>query len=129
MIRTLTLSSQMMLVALPAFAVDARIAKQLEKLDPNTRIEQACDTEAMNRISADKGDFKADKVIAYTFAEPVLEGDSIAAPGAVFRSRGEWYRLSYTCTTGPKRINVRSLDYEIGKLVPHSAWREHYLYD
>lgn len=116
-------------VATPGFAVDARIARQLEALDPDTRLEQACDTEAMARISAGKGGFKADKVIAYTFAEPERQGDSLSAPGAVFRSRGEWYRLSFSCLTGPKRINVRSFDYEVGSIVPHDEWTQNYLYD
>lgn len=116
-------------IATPGFAVDARITRQLEALDPDTRLEQACDTEAMARISAGKGGFKADKVIAYTFAEPEREGDSLNAPGAVFRSRGEWYRLSFNCLTGPKRINVRSFDYEVGSIVPHEEWTENYLYD
>ncbi len=119
----------LLLASFPAFAVDARIERQLEALDPDTRLEQACDTEAMARITAAKKGFKADKVIAYTFAEPVLKGDSLKAPGAVFRSRGEWYRLSFTCSTGPRRINVKSFDYQIGSIVPHAAWTENYLYD
>ena len=35
------------LAASSALAVDPAIKKQLEKLDPATRLEQSCDTEAM----------------------------------------------------------------------------------
>lgn len=119
----------LLLASFPALALDARIERQLEALDPDTRLEQACDTEAMARITADRNGFKADKVIAYTFAEPQLKGDSLKAPGAVFRSRGEWYRLSFTCATGPRRVNVKSFDYQIGSIVPRAAWTENYLYD
>lgn len=119
----------LVLASFPAFALDARIERQLEALDPDTRLEQACDTEAMARITAARKGFKADKVIAYTFADPEMEGDSLKAPGAVFRSRGEWYRLSFTCATGPRRVNVKSFDYQIGSIVPRADWTQNYLYD
>ncbi|MGO8381525.1 DUF930 domain-containing protein, partial [Rhizobium ruizarguesonis] len=57
-------------LAAPDFAVDPAIKKQLEKLDPSTRLEQSCDTEAMSRIKKDSTGFKPDKAIAYTFKDP-----------------------------------------------------------
>lgn len=116
-------------VVAPAFAVDPAIKKQLEQLDPATRLEQSCDTEAMSRISGDKTGFKADKVIAYTFKDPVSGDNSLEAPGAVFRSKGDWYHLSYNCITGPQHINVRELQYQIGDKVPREKWQKYYLYD
>ncbi|KQV63985.1 DUF930 domain-containing protein [Rhizobium sp. Root1220] len=116
-------------LAAPAFAVDPAIKKQLEKLDPSTRLEQSCDTEAMSRINNDKTGYRPDKVIAYTFKDPVASDDRIDAPGAVFRSKGDWYHLSYTCITGPQHINVRELEYKIGEKVPREKWAGYYLYD
>ena len=116
-------------IATSAFAVDPAIKKQLQKLDPSERMEQSCDTEAMKRIGSDKTGFKPDKVIAYTFSDPAMNSDSMNAPGAVFRSKGDWYHLSYKCTTGPKHINVRSLSYEIGEKVSRDSWKQYYLYD
>jgi hypothetical protein len=63
-----------------AFAVDPAIKKQLEKLDPATRLEQSCDTEAMSRINKDETGYKPDKVIAYTFKDPVPSDDRLEAP-------------------------------------------------
>ncbi|QFY59455.1 DUF930 domain-containing protein [Rhizobium grahamii] len=116
-------------LAVPAFAVDPAIKKQLEKLDPATRLEQSCDTEAMSRINSDSTGYKPDKVIAYTFKDPVPSDDKLEAPGAVFRSKGDWYHLSYTCITGPQHINVRDLQYKIGDKVPREKWEKYYLYD
>ena len=116
-------------LAFPAFAVDPAIKKQLEKLDPATRLEQSCDTEAMSRINKDETGYKPDKVIAYTFKDPVPSDDRLEAPGAVFRSKGDWYHLSYNCITGPQHINVRELNYEIGEKVPREKWDKYYLYD
>jgi hypothetical protein len=116
-------------IATSSFAIDATIKKQLQKLDPSERMEQSCDTEAMRKIGADKNGFRPDKVIAYTFSDPDMGENSIHAPGAVFRSRGDWYHLTYNCVTGPKHINVRSLDYKIGEKVPREKWTKYYLYD
>jgi hypothetical protein len=116
-------------VATSAFAVDPAIKKQLQKLDPSERMEQSCDTEAMKQIADKKDGFKPDKVIAYTFSDPDMGENSIKAPGAVFRSKGDWYHLTYDCETGPQHIHVRSLSIEIGSKVPREDWGPHYLYD
>ncbi|MDE1995603.1 MAG: DUF930 domain-containing protein [Rhizobiaceae bacterium] len=116
-------------MATSALATDATMKKELEKLDPSERMEQACDAEAMKRIGTDKTGFKPDKVIAYTFSDPGMAPDSIDAEGAVFRSKGDWYHLSYKCTTGPQHIHVRDLSYEIGEKVPRDSWQKYYLYD
>jgi hypothetical protein len=126
----LAASAIVLLAAWPfaAHAIDTRIKAQLLKLDPKTRLEQACDTEAMIRIR-DDGDYRPDKVIAYTFRDPVYGADSIKAPGAVFRSKGEWYHLSYSCETGPKHVHVRDFAYEVGNKISRESWSKYYLYD
>ncbi len=112
----------------PALAMDQSLVRQFEKLDPQTRLEQRCDTEAMERINADKSTFKPDKVIAYTFAEPVMKEDKMKAPGAVFRSKGEWYKLKFKCLTDAEHLDILSFEYKIGELVPHESWDEFFLY-
>lgn len=111
-----------------AFAIDQAMVRQFEKLDPRTRLEQRCDTEAMERITQGKNSFKADKVIAYAFSDPTIDKTRIEAPGAVFRSKGEWYRLAFRCRTETDRIGIVSFSYQIGARVPKDQWRAHYLY-
>lgn len=108
---------------------DARLNQQLMRLDPDTRLEQTCDTEVMFRINREQKAFSVDKVIAYTFRAPTAEDNVIKAPGAVFRSRGEWYHLAYECKTGPRHLDAQSLVYTIGQKVSKSQWASHYLYD
>lgn len=108
---------------------DRRIKDQLLKLDPESRLEQTCDTEVMLRITHDANPFNVDRVVAYSFGEPIYGKNSIRAGGAAFRSRGEWYDLSYDCVTGPKHLDARSLHYQIGAKIPRSEWAEHELYD
>ena len=116
-------------LAAPAFAIDARIRGQLEKLTPEERLEQRCDMEAMDRIGSGKGGFRPDKVIAYAFGDPKLDGTTFKTRGAVFRSEGEWYRLSYKCEASDDRLEVNAFKYKIGDVVPHEDWAAHYLYD
>lgn len=130
MIKTWSVAALALLSALPAHALDAHIVRQLDALAPDERREQRCDIEAMERIKKDnKGEFKPDKVIAYTFSQPVEDGNAIRAPGAVFRSAGDWYRLKYKCETGDKGLEVMSFDYKIGSKVPREEWEKYYLYE
>ncbi|WP_436252068.1 DUF930 domain-containing protein [Neorhizobium sp. LjRoot104] len=130
MMKTWSLAALALLSALPAHALDARIVRQLDALAPDERREQRCDIEAMDRIKQDnKGEFKPDKVIAYTFGDPIEAGNAIRAPGAVFRSAGDWYRLRYKCETGDEGLKVMSFDYKIGSKIPREEWEKYYLYE
>lgn len=113
----------------PANAIDSSIARQLNALDPQERREQRCDIEAMSRIAKAGAGFRPDKVIAYSRADIVEKGDDIRAPGAVFRSAGDWYKLKFKCRTGDKGLGIVSFDYQIGEKIPRSEWDRLYLYD
>ena len=114
----------------PAFAANnKKMQKQLMKLDPAARLEQTCDTGAMERIRKDKTPYRVDRVVAYAFEQPTVGEHSINATGAAFRSRGEWYRFSYQCTTDANNLEVRALNYAIGERVPRDQWEKHNLYN
>jgi len=113
----------------PSYAIDASVIRQLNKLAPEERLEQRCDIEAMERIAKDQKGMKPDKVIAYAFGDPEVGKDSIKAPGAVFRSGGDWYRLRYKCQIASSSLGIRTFDYKVGDKVPESQWAKHYLYD
>jgi hypothetical protein len=116
--------------ASPAWALDSeRLNRELLKLDPVTRLEQACDTEVMLRINKENRDYSVDKVIAYTFTNPTIGPNSIKAPGAALRSRGTWYHLSFYCETEAEHLDAKKLSYEIGTAIPREDWEQYYLYD
>ncbi len=108
---------------------DGRLKGQLMKLDPQTRLEQTCDAEVLLRINRDRTSLNVEKVVAYTFEEPVVGENSIAAHGAAFRSGGNWYHLAYDCVTGPRHLDAHELHYEIGAKIPKSDWAKYDLYD
>lgn len=88
---------------------------------PREQLEQSCDVEAMKRLNADK-------VIAYTFANPLYTDTHIDAPGAVFRRHEQWYRLEYHCSTGKHHRTVVAFDMKVGAKVARSDWDRYYLY-
>ena len=118
-----------LMLAWPASAMDSALRAGLLKLDPQTRLEQRCDAEVLDRISHDDHKFKADRVVAYAFATPEMGTDAIRSPGAAFRSKGQWYRLIFKCQTAPDHMQVLQLRYRIGDEIPQSDWTKYNLYD
>lgn len=116
-------------LASPAHAMDAALRAGLLKLDPETRLEQRCDAEVLDRISHDDHKYKADRVVAYAFATPEMKADVIRSPGAAFRSKGQWYRLKFKCETAPDHMEVLQFRYRIGDEIPEADWAKYNLYD
>ena len=116
-------------LAFPASAMDNALRAGLMKLDPQTRLEQRCDAEILDRITHDDRKFKADRVVAYAFATPEMSADAIRSTGAAFRSKGQWYRLRFKCQTGPDHMEVLQLRYRIGDEIPEADWAKYNLYD
>ncbi|CCV06895.1 conserved exported hypothetical protein [Mesorhizobium metallidurans STM 2683] len=116
-------------LALPANAMDSALRAGLLKLDPQTRLEQRCDAEVLDRISHDDHKYKADRVVAYAFATPEMGPDAIRSPGAAFRSKGQWYRLKFKCQTAPDHMQVLDFRYRIGDEIPETDWAKYNLYD
>jgi hypothetical protein len=100
---------------------------QMLKLSPETRLEQRCDARAMGVVGREHKGYKPEEFVAYAFADPVVRGNQIRAPGGAVRSDGKWYRLSYVCETSPDGLDVKSFAYTLGAEVPRSEWDEHYL--
>jgi Domain of Unknown Function (DUF930) len=116
-------------LAWPANAMDSALRAGLLKLDPETRLEQRCDAEVLDRITHDDHKYKADRVVAYAFATPEMGADAIRSPGAAFRSKGEWYRLKFKCQTAPDHMKVLLLRYRIGDEIPQTDWSKYNLYN
>ena len=119
------------LASAPAGASDRRqkqLEFQLKRLDPQTRLEQVCDVEAMKRIGKENKEFRVDRSVISAIEEPRVKGDTIAGKGAAFRSKGKWYRYAFTCAATPDRMQVLSFEYQIGDEIPETQWSKHGLY-
>jgi hypothetical protein len=107
---------------------DDRFAASLLKLDPNTRLEQACDYEAMKRIDRDPNPYHPDRAKTDVISTPQHVGDTVKGNGGAFRSQGQWYTFSFVCKGAPDHLRVLSFTYTIGKLIPESKWASYGLW-
>ena len=108
-------------------SAEAKFQTALGRLDPQTRLEQVCDLEAMKRIKREKK-FPADRAQGAASAEPKTDGHTLTATGGAFRSKGAWYELSFVCQASPDRMKVLSFEYQTGKAIPESKWENYGLW-
>src|SRR6185437_12282502 len=100
--------------------MDPRFLASLKRLDPETRLDQICDYEAMLRLGHDKHGLHPDRAKAEVLSKPVRTRNSVTTTGGAFRGDGHWYVLSFSCETTPDQMKVTSFSYRIGKLIPAS---------
>jgi hypothetical protein len=118
-------------VCAPSLAQDKnqkRLEGILKRMDPSTRLEQLCDVEAMKRIAGDNREFRIDRSVVSALEEPRVKGDMLTGKGAAFRSKGKWYRYSFTCQATPDRLRVLAFEYQLGDEIPETQWSKHGLY-
>jgi hypothetical protein len=111
-----------LLTSVACQAADKRFEAMLRRLDATTRLEQICDYEAMRRIRRDPNRYRPDRVVANAVSQPAIDGTVITAPGSAFRSKGKWYRFSFTCKTSPDRMKVLNFHYQLGAEIPEEKW-------
>ena len=107
-----------------AEALDARSVRVLMRTEPDTRLEQVCDIEAMHRI-AKIGSYRPDRAKSDVSLHPQHVGDHMVATGAAFRSKGTWYAFSFECTGTPDHLKVTA--FRLGRIegaISPSRWAE-----
>ena len=107
---------------------DDRFAASLLKLDPETRLDQICDYEAMKRIDDDSNRYQPDRAKTDVVSSPQHVGNTVKGTGGAFRSKGKWYSFSFACTGSPDHLKVLSFTYKIGQLIPESKWASYGLW-
>jgi hypothetical protein len=120
--RTVAAIAIWLAMAAPVLAMDARFAASLKRLDPQTRLEQVCDLEAMSRIDRDASPHHPDRAKTDVLSHPRHSGDTVTGSGGAFRSKGKWYAFSFTCKGSPDHMTVLSFSYKIGEPIPESKW-------
>ena len=122
----------LLVLAVSSAAASDRRQKQLEfqlkRLDPQTRLEQVCDREAMRRIKDEKK-LPVDRAQGAASAEPKTEGHKLTAKGAAYRSKGAWYGLTFVCEATPDHMKVLSFEYQTGDAIPKAKWEDYGLWN
>lgn len=111
-----------------ALALDRKGEASLRRLDPEMRLEQICDVEAMERIRKESSAFAPDRAKSDVITRPQHLGDLLKADGAAFRSNYRWYELSFVCKASPDHMSVYSFNYKIGNAIPKAKWKDYGLW-
>lgn len=109
-------------------AENRELKESLVLFDPSEQREQLCNLEVMEQIQLWNGTFNPERVVAFAYKDPVAFADTVTAEGAAFRSKGEWYHLSYKCTWNPTTNLVTALEFLAGEVIPQTEWEDHFLF-
>lgn len=112
-----------------AEARESRFLRGLRLLAPEDRLVQLCDFTAMQRIGKEHKTFRPDRAVADASKVSRVKEHTVMAEGGAFRSKGDWYALSYTCAATPDHMKVTSFKYKIGDEIPEAKWKEYGLWD
>ena len=112
----------------PRIPPETQFQQALTRLDPQTRLEQICDREAMRRIKDEKK-LPVDRAQGAASAEPKTEGHKLTAKGAAYRSKGAWYGLTFVCEATPDHMKVLSFEYQTGDVIPKAKWEDYGLWN
>ncbi|WP_246682437.1 DUF930 domain-containing protein [Mesorhizobium sp. B3-2-1] len=96
----------------------------LETFASDERMVQLCNLEAMDQIRQWRADFRPEQVVPYATAEEKITGTTIAADGAAFRSRRNWYSLKFKCLLAQDGESVIGFEFLVGDPVSRDKWDE-----
>ncbi|WP_188610627.1 DUF930 domain-containing protein [Chelatococcus reniformis] len=105
-------------------AAESHLDHVLKRLEPDSRFNQVCDMAAMAAIGKSEAGLRPDRAMLDAAGPVKRVGDTATGEGAVIRSKGHWYGLSFVCETTPDRMRVRSFDYKLLGEIPQSKWEE-----
>jgi hypothetical protein len=101
-----------------------KIVATLQRLEPQTRLEQICNLEAILQINQLYPDYAVDFVSAYATEAAVRSGATLLAHGAAFHGAGRWRRLAFECQVAANQRDVASLKFKIGEPIPTDQWSD-----
>lgn len=94
----------------------------LPNLEYTDRMIQLCALEAMEQIHAWKPALEPEWVSAYALADVEVQGDTVRADGAAFRSTGVWRALRFECALSRDHADVVAFAFAVGDAIPYEAW-------
>lgn len=90
----------------------------LPTLDRYERITQLCNIESTEQIRRAIKSSNPDTVSAAAFDDTTLTGLTMTAHGAAYRSKRNWYALTFDCTVLPDLSGVADYSFETGAAIP-----------
>jgi hypothetical protein len=103
------------------------IRRNLPWLAPSERATQICNIEAGQQIQAANPKLLVDTVHASALGDTTIEGLTVTAPQAAYRSQRQWYEVSFICTVASDFSGVVDFRFTTGAAIPRSLWDAHAL--
>jgi hypothetical protein len=104
------------------------IRQNLPKLAPSERVTQICNIEAGQQIeAAATAKILVDTVHAFGLGDATVEGLTITAPEAAYRSHRKWYAVSFICTVAADFSRVTDFKFKVRAAIPRDQWDAHAL--
>ncbi|WP_246251847.1 DUF930 domain-containing protein [Ancylobacter pratisalsi] len=98
------------------------LRRSLATLAGDERMAQLCDLEAMEQVQAWNASFQPDRLVDYALSDTRMEGDTLVAHGGAFRSRRQWYEISFRCELDPSQRKVIGFAFHVGEAIPRDEW-------
>ena len=105
----------------------AGVKRGLGTLASSEKVMQLCNIEALEQIRLAGSQYDPDTMVSYAMADPVQTGLMLAAMGGAFRSRRQWYNVSFECVAAPGLDGVTSFSFKLGDAIPKDQWDAHFL--
>ena len=103
----------------------ATVRRGLSSFADRERVAQLCNIEALEQIRLAAPQYDPDTVVSYAMADPFSSGLMMTALGGAFRSRRQWYNVSFECQAAPTLDGVTSFAFKLGGVIPESEWEAH----
>lgn len=98
------------------------LRRSLATLADEERIAQLCDLEAMEQVAAWNPAYRPDRLVDYALSDTRMEGDTLVAHGGAFRSRRQWYEISFRCELDAGQRKVAGFAFHVGEAIPREEW-------
>lgn len=105
----------------------ASVRRGMTTLASSEKLMQLCNIEALEQIRLAASQYDPDTLVSYAMADPVTSGLMLTAMGGAFRSRRQWYNVSFECVVAPALDGVTAFSFKLGDAIPRSEWEAHYL--
>jgi hypothetical protein len=126
--RSLTFLFVATLTLAPAHAVNHRVEKALDKLEPVTRMMEICGIKAGEELRRDRAYRSVNRVVVDAIEAPDIDNNVVTGTGGAFRDKGHWYQLQFECTLSDDQRSAVSVDFVIGDEIPEDHWEEYGLW-
>lgn len=103
------------------------IRQNLPRLAPEERATQICNIEAGQQIQAANPKVFVDTVHASALGDTSINNLTVTAPQAAYRSRRQWYSVSFVCAVAPDFSGVVDFRFKMGAPIPRALWDAHAL--